>query len=354
MSQEKTVPKGQDALLFFNGVLEKFKEAVSKINNEMITQNYEIGGHKIQMQFAGPTLIPYFTPALDHLQIPEIESPNLTICLWDSASTKIEMLTPPWATQEFEHQGEIMEFNTERMCTLFQPGEDTLNLLDHERNLAILWRRDNQNIPYYTTSSPLRSIFHWWMSQNKRQFIHGAAIGRKDGGALIVGKGGSGKSTTALSCLNSNLVYVGDDYVLLGMDEGPYVFSLFSSAKLNCDQMEMFPQLKPFIFNTGPSEEDKTLILLNDHMPEKISKGFPLQAIFIPQITGKKETKLSKATATAALTALAPSTMFQLTRNRAQTFQILAELVRKIPAYYLECGTEIQKIPEVIEEFLEK
>ena len=44
----------------------------------------------------------------------------------------------------------------------------------------------------------MRALFHWIMEDRGRALVHAAAVGRSDGGLLIVGRGGSGKSTTAL------------------------------------------------------------------------------------------------------------------------------------------------------------
>jgi hypothetical protein len=63
--------------------------------------------------------------------------------------------------------------------------------------------------------SPLRS---YWVS--------GYGYGRR----TVAGKGGSGKSTTALACLDSPLVYASDHYCSLTNEPAPYVYSLYDSA----------------------------------------------------------------------------------------------------------------------------
>jgi len=192
------------------------------------------------------------------------------------------------------------------------------------------------------------------MKQHNRHFLHAAAVDTPRGGVLIAGKGGSGKSTTALSCLDSHLLYVGDDYVLISIDPVPYVYRLFNTAKLNVDQVKRFPYLIPLLYNEEPSEEDKSLILLNQHHPEKIYTGFPIKAILLPKVTGRRNTEFSKTKPTTALTALAPSMIFQLSRNRAQSFQVLTHLVKEVPAYVLECGTYVTQISDIIQEVLRK
>ena len=349
----KPFSANKEAVTFFDEVLEKFEEACEKSAEGLMERYYEIGGYTLCLKYCGSALMDHVSPSLEHGLRPASDTPDLTICLWDSASGNTEMVPPPWATKEFEHQGEIISFNNEHIATLFQPGEDTLNLLDFSRDLGIFWRRDAINVPYYLTGAPLRSILHWWMSNNGRQFIHGAAVGRESGGVLLVGKGGSGKSTAAISCLNSNLSYVGDDYCLMALDPEPYVYSLYNSAKLDFDHFDRFPQLVPYLHNQHPSEEDKGLVILQRHFPEKLISGFTIKAVLIPRVLGNAQSQIHRTSAASALAALAPSTLFQLTRNRELSFRRISQLVKTVPAFVLDSGTNIQSIPAVIETLLE-
>jgi len=51
---------------------------------------------------------------------------------------------------------------------------------------------------------------------------------------------------------------------------------------------------------------------------------------------------------------MAPSTIFQLTKTGAKTFQLLAKITRQTPCYYLKLGTDLKQIPNVIIDFLER
>lgn len=338
----------QDApTTFFRSARACFEDAVKQVGGTT-TRTYVIAGHVICLQFAGDSFVPSLTPALEHLRIEPAAEPALQICIWDSTTTHSNMVPSPWTKDAFAQHGIIPDYNTDRICTIFQPGENTLNMLDKKENSALYWRKNTHNIPYYTVGAPFRSLFHWWMHHNNRQLLHAAAVGTPEGGVLIVGKGGSGKSTTALSCLQSDLVYAGDDYTLLSLDPEPYVHSLYSTAKLNVGHIDRLPFLVPYIYNKEPSEEDKYVLLLNQHCPEKVSKGFPIKAILIPTVTGKPDTRFRISTPMQALTALAPSTIFQMAGNRTESFDNIARLVKKVPAYVLECGTDIPQIPCVI------
>ena len=77
--------------------------------------------------------------------------------------------------------------------------------------------------------------------------LHAAAVGTADGGVLIVGRGGVGKSTTALACLAAGMKYVADDYLVVQLDPEPRAFQLYGTAKLEASQLRHFPELQNFV-----------------------------------------------------------------------------------------------------------
>ena len=87
--------------------------------------------------------------------------------------------------------------------------------------------------------------------------VHAAAVGDESGGVLLVGRGGSGKSTTALSCLGTQVGYLADDYCLVEMVEGPRVHSLYTSGKANRGSIARLPRLRAAFAASTLWEESK-------------------------------------------------------------------------------------------------
>jgi hypothetical protein len=166
---------------------------------------------------------------------------------------------------------------------------------------------------------------------------------------LLAGRGGSGKSTTALACLSAGMRYAADDYCLLANDPQPTVYSLYNTGKLETAQAQRFPQLAHLARNSG----DKAVFFLNEQFPAQLVAEMPLRAILLPRVTGQRETILQPAAPGEALQALAPSTIFQLPGGGAADFRFLAVLVKQLPCYRLGLGTEIERIPQVISRLLE-
>ncbi len=313
-----------------------------------IDRYFNIGGYLIRLHFAGPALTSRLTPALEHLSASPGEKPSLTIGIWDSASTGIQAPSPPWSSGDYITRGEVHGFNDGRIHTHYNLDANVLDMLDSARDLAVYWTGDAASLPFYESGAPLRTILHWWLREHGRQLVHAAAVGTPQGGVLLVGRGGSGKSTTALTCLDSELVYAGDDYCVLDTEAEPYVHSLYSSAKLNGNNIDQLPHLAFAVSNADRLDTEKALIYLQHHFPHKVVSGFPVRAVLLPRVTGGEATALSPASPMEALRALAPSTLFQLAGAGRSDFVAMSGFVRKVPCYHLELGTALGQIPGVI------
>ena len=344
------IPEEQSsqAVEYFQSVYELF-ESSQQVTGP-VERSYNIGGYHVRLSFSGPALLS-LTRALEHLAADKDSTPDLTICLWDTESTGQRMIARPWQESDFLARGVIQGYNTERIYTAFQHGSGAVSVLDKERNLAVFWAPD-ANLPYWEYGSPLRSILHWWLLSQGLQLVHAAAVGNANGGVLIGGKGGSGKSTTALACLESDLNYIGDDYTLLALNSGPVVHSLYNSAKLNSDHVQRFPSLLPKVANPARLADEKALLFVNEHYPAKVATQLPVRAVLLPRVTGLPETSWKRVSVAMTLAALAPSTIFQLPRAGGEAFQFLAAFIRQLPCFSLEVGTNLSTIPPAIEQLL--
>ena len=347
------LPK-KEPLEFFEEIYQCYQKAVINSANP-VKYYYQIAGFKICVAFASKALVSLLTPAIAHLKTNSVSDPDLTICAWDSNSTKTKIPPPPWQGNQLQKRGEIIGLNSDRIHTSFQWGANALTLVDKERNLGIYWVNKADLLPYWEKGSPLRTILQVWLGKQQVQMVHAGAVGIKEGGVLLVGKGGSGKSTTALSCLNSDLFYLSDDYSLITNNNSiPTVYSIYSTAKKRANDIDRLPFLKSIISNSDRLREEKALYFLDRHFSEKIIKIFPLKAIFIPRITGKQETTLEQTSSIVGLSSLVPSTIKQLPNTGKEACKIMTDIAKKSPCYYLNLGTEIKTIPQVIYQFLSK
>ena len=341
--------KPPDPAGFFDTVLHVFQKASA---GRLIEHRYRIGGKAVLMRFAGPAIAELFSPAIEHLCDPFVTTPDLTVYVFDDRSTGVRMPPAPWAPECHGQRGVIDGYNDERFSTTYEIGIDILQMFDAERNAAIYWVRDYRWIPYWENSFPMRAILHWRFRKEPLQAIHAGAVGLDSGGVLIAGKSGSGKSTTTLACLTSDLLFAGDDYVLADIGAAPYVHSLYSTAKLVPDNCERFPGMKPLVSNPEKLHEQKALIYLKEHFPANVVRGFPLRAILLPRVTGLRDSSLEKAGTMDAFRAIAPTTLLHLTRATDEAARKISALCRALPVYWLNAGTDLPQIPQVITRFL--
>lgn len=317
-----------------------------------VTRYFNVGPLKLVMHFAGQALLERLTRAFKHIEAQDGQGTELLhVYCFDSASTGTKVPPPPWPATAYGPKGHIVGYNTDRVHSLYQPGLDILNLYHRDMNEAVYWVDSQDTIPYWESSFPMRGILHWWSLGKPFQLMHAAAVGLPEGGVLLAGKSGSGKSTTSLCCLYSNLQYISDDYILAGLTP-PHVYSLYSTAKLVPDNLQRFPQMKEAISNKGRLEDEKALFYLAECMPHKIERNLPLKGILLPRVTGMVDTTLSAATSAEALFALAPTTVMHLEGGSREAFDKMGQLSKNLPCAWLNLGTDLNQIPRAIENYI--
>lgn len=319
-----------------------------------------LAGRVIRLRF-GSDRMTHLVEAFEHLVCPPASQAALTIHVWDAPEGQ---RLPLPAVPEDAVRGLRMMWTDGAVRGCYQPGQDTLSVLDHSAGQAWFWCLDGRALPYWEHAAPFRLILSWWLGAQGANLVHGAAVGRADGGALVVGKGGSGKSTTALLSLLAGLSYASDDYVVVegdhlageagepGEARGPVVHSAFGSGKLDNAQCLRFPSLQPAIVNPVREAEEKAVFLVNRFAPQRMIDSFPLRAVLVPRITGLPDTRVRPGSAVAALAALAPSTIFQLPGSPGNELRAMADVIRAVPTYSLELGTEFEQIPRCIDDLL--
>lgn len=317
----------------------------------VVIHDFTIGRHPVQLRFAGPALVPRLAPALSHLAARVPATPALTISIWDADSTATSVPPGPW-NEEGADPGQTHLCAGERLRAVFYPEPPLLSFLDEPAGQAFFWTRSADSIPFYESGSPLRPIFNWWMSTHGRQFAHAAAVGTAAGGALLVGRGGAGKSTTALACLDAGMLYAGDDHCLISTDNGPFVHSLYSSGKLNPDSLARFPGLRAAVANADRLATEKALLFLAAVAGDRVVEGLPVRAIVLPEVCGGLGTEVAPVSPAAALLALAPSTLLPLPKSHAAGLKALAVLTRQVPCYRLRLGADLAEAPRAISDLL--
>jgi hypothetical protein len=169
---------------------------------------------------------------------------------------------------------------------------------------------------------------------------------------LITGKGGIGKSTTALACLSHGLSYVGDDYLIVGLDPEPTVYSLYSTAKLNPDQVARFPELASLASTLGHRGDEKAVLRLFPRFAGQIARVMPLRALVTPRVTGYEATALAPLSPELLHRAASFTTMSQLPYAGRYTHEFVGRLTEAVPGFELALGRDLSGIARAVSRHL--
>lgn len=350
--EEKPTSWSSRSISYFDSVYQAYQQAEA-ICEKVSLRYFRIANSVVCLRFAGEALVPLLVRALAHLEVPAVSQPDLTICLVSTQDVGVARPAPAWQGNRYQRRGEVFGFTNDRIYTGIQWESGALVLLDQERNLAIYWVHEHSKIPHWEIGAPCLPILNAWFSQRQAQVVHSAAIGTVNSAVLLVGKGGSGKSTTALSCLNSSLMYLSDDYCLIAPEPAPTVFSIYSTGKKNTDDLDRLPFLRSLVSNPDRLNHEKAIFFLHENFSEKILPSSLLKATFIPRVTGKIETTLEKATSVEGISALIPSTIKQIGGAGKTACDLIMKTLSQLPCYYLNLGTDIPQIAQTIQRFLD-
>lgn len=327
-----------------------------------IERNFAIGGHHARFHFAGPALVEPLTRAIAQLATDQRGEPDLTVHVWDSATTGVPLSPLLRALVDSLHgnpftlltpRHEIALLTNERVGATYELGSQVLTIYDRVEREAIYWVNDPDALPYYEKGAPFRTVLNWWLAPHQIHLIHAAAVGRPDGAVLLTGKGGSGKSTTALASLATSLQYVSDDYCAFSTASGPEVLSIYNTGKLRDeDDLARQPHFEPWVVNSDRAGDQKYLMYLAEHAPERLLLRAPLRAIVLPRVAAVDTPRLEPTSAVATLKALAPTSMFQLPGADGATFAHMAALVRQLPCYRLDCSPDLTATARVLEDLV--
>ncbi len=336
---------------FFGTVLGGALEAERRVG--AITRDLDLAGTRLRLIFAGPALDTVVMPALAHLEIAQSHSnPDATIHVWDSGSTGVPAPPRPCPVEWLTDRGDIWGMSSPRYRSSFHWVEAAINVLDLQQGLGVYWTNDAATLPYWAKASPFRPLFHWWLGKNGCQLLHAAAVGTEDGALLITGKGGVGKSSTALACLSAGMRYVGDDYLAVRLDPEPTVYSLYSTAKLDADQASSFPALQSLVANQPIAPEEKAVLQLFPEFARSILRSCPLRAIATPTFGEGPVTEFVPVSAMKLTRSAMFTTMSQLPHAGQSMQELIHRMAHSLPRAEIRLGSNREGIPPAIRAFL--
>jgi hypothetical protein len=325
------------------GTLQEAHDTACKAVGGAVEIDVIIAGEVLRLSFAGEALVDRLAPAFSHLRRGEPGPPNAHVSLWDTASTGVERPPSPWRDEDVEDADGVGFEIGRRFRLQYDPRSASVTGVDLESRSAVYQVPYARAVPWYDRAAPLLMALHWLLMTPDRLLAHGGVAGIGNAGALLAGKGGSGKSTLAVAGVERGLEYVGDDYVLLSVGTEPIAHSAYATAKLDADSLQRLPGLARDVINPGFAGEEKAVVDLGRRWPARVKSNIPLRMVVTPSLTGRRKPRVRPVAGSAAMLALAPSTIFQLGSRGPDSLRTMAELARRVPSYALELGSDLDE-----------
>lgn len=319
--------------------------AAALASTPVVERRLVLGGMSIRVRGAGGALVDVLLPALEHATVQvRADRADVTLDLFDTATSGVHPPRFPWTPRDVGPRGEIAGADGDVRALfhgdLLAPRDDfrAVSVFSRARAHGVLWVLSPDRVPWWERAAPLRTLLHWSLcAPARRVLVHGAAVAGSSRGALLVGAGGAGKSTTAVACVEAGMSAAGDDYVLLDL-ASRVAHPLYGTAKLADASLALVPGSAAARLPDDGIDAHKRVIDLARRWPERMARPVTIDVLVLPRIGPAGRTRLRPASGADALRAVAPTTILQLPGDNRAVLAPLADLVRRLPAYVLELG----------------
>lgn len=308
-------------------------------------------GRQVRIVYSSKILETSLFKAFEHLEtIQNNAAPTFRIFVCDGNVLNSDL--PGWAQfLEFSaKENKILMYNARDIHALYNPESGIFSLVDTASLRGWYYLSRAEDIPYYEKAAPMRMLLHWWCETAGRVLVHAAAVGWDSRAVLLAGRGGTGKSTTAMLAAQSGFSFLGDDYVVLENAGGPAVLSAYNSVKFRWEMFERLPSTETLCVNNQIDE--KGYFYLSDTNPDSLVKTLPLKAVLLPAIEQRSKTTFVRFPSTKGLLGLAATSIFQMPGSGKQTLKRLADVLRDTPVYQMSLGMDNAEIAEALRDFL--
>jgi hypothetical protein len=177
--------------------------------------------------------------------------------------------------------------------------------------------------PSVDAISAMPLLMHVLATVHGRFLFHGAAVCVNGKAHLFVGKSGSGKSTLSTDLAKQHIAYMGDDLVLVYMQDGvPMIGALLFQAKLHIGS------------DTEKSEVDIPAMMQTDYC-----LSAPLAAVYLVRQSGGVESTIEPRPAAELMEQLLEaSNSMRMQYDQQQWLATLFELSERIPYFIFHFG----------------
>lgn len=309
-------------------------------------------GRQVRIAYSSEILETSLFKAFEHLEtIGNNVAPTFQIFVCDRNVLNRDLSGWAQLTGFSAKENKILMYNVGDIHALYNPESRVFSLVDIASGRGWYYLPRAADIPFYEKAAPMRMLLHWWCETAGLVLVHAAAVGWDSRAVLLAGRGGTGKSTTAMLAAQSGFSFLGDDYVVLDNACGLDVISAYNSVKFRWEMLERLPLAEKLSVNDSQTDE-KGFFYMHETHPESLVRRLPLKAVLLPAIERRSKTTFVRLPSTRGLLGLAASSIFQMPGSGKQTLKILADILRDTPVYQMSLGTDNAEIAQALRDFL--
>jgi hypothetical protein len=320
--------------------VEAFIETCQHLSREATGQilRVQLGGRVVAIEGCCEGVIGSLRHQWSHLEVPADTPATSQIAIVDARHQPlVPRIAWDWEATYYQDAGGFAAFS---------PYPNALYACYHDRSKMALVSRSHQPEAFLFREIT-RLVFQPIFAQLEIGTFHGGTLGIGDRGVLLVGRGGSGKSTLVSWGVTQGMTTLGDDFLLVPLSEpAPDEFtlgSLFWSAKL-----EPRSPASDFFPNSSPHIGEKRTVDLR-HGAESLTMSQNISAVVSVRVSSK--TRLSDATEGDILEALLPHSV-PLNDNPSQLVATAENRLKRVPLYLLGSGPDMAETLEVVHQLV--
>lgn len=322
-------------------LLDAARLAAARGDTETLTVT--TAGLTLRVQVVGERLQQLIVPGLFCAGAAQATEPIAELWAFDSASSGVRAPPPPFAVSDLNEHGGIAGLTEGPVLGHYDAEHQTFSLFDERHACGVQWGRDIATMSPWESGAPLRHLVRWALAVHDAHVLHAAAVGTADGGVMLCGASGAGKSTTALACWLAGMALVTDDYCVVRTDDVAAAHAVFSVAKASPETLALLPALADRARDAPRDWRDKRRMAMGDALTPRL----PLHAIVLPRIAPQTGAPVRLRPAE-ALRRVAEATLPLFPSGGRRTLRAVADLVTRLPAYELAVGPDVDRIPDAV------
>ncbi len=338
------------------GVLRDLVAVLERVAEERpaITRRYRIAGVPVALHVGAAGAAQSMLHAIEPLARPDDVAPaELSLFIWDGRGDGIELPASPVLRREDVPEAGLGGYSGASLRAFYQPNAGVLSLFDAVSGRGHWWLRDVATTPYYERAAPFKHVLQWWIAERGGALLHSAAVGVGGEGVLIAGPSGSGKSSTALACVDAGFSFASDDYVLIDAEHPPNAHLAYATAKVLRSSLPRHAHHHRHFRNLARDDE-KPMLFVHDVAPDRVGHALALRAVVLPAVLHCATTRLVPISPAEMLRALAPSSVLLFPLAGGAAFRRMADLCRELPCWRAELADDPDDVATALRGLLAK